>query len=121
MEIRATGLAFGFAMLNAIIIMLVQVTPLAIAAISWRYFLIFIFLDFIFAGVVYLTFPETANVPLEEVAALFGDTVAVKLHDANKLDDPEVEKEVSGTIDEKTEGNEAVRTVEKGEHIEEVA
>ena len=75
MEIRATGLACGFAMLNAIIIMLVQVTPIAIAAISWRYFLIFIFLHFIFVIVVYLTFPETANVPLEEVAALFGDEV----------------------------------------------
>lgn len=73
-------------MLNAIIIMLVQVTPLAIAAISWRYFLIFIFLDFIFAGVVYLTFPETANVPLEEVAALFGDTVCGFLHEMVNMD-----------------------------------
>jgi hypothetical protein len=76
MEIRATGLACGFAMLNAIIIMLVQVTPIAIAAISWRYFLIFIFLDFFFVLIVWWIFPETANIPLEEVAALFGDTVS---------------------------------------------
>jgi hypothetical protein len=75
MEIRATGLALGFAMLNAIIILLVQVTPIAIAAISWRYFLIFVFMDAIFIIVVYWKFPETANVPLEEVAALFGDEV----------------------------------------------
>lgn len=76
MEIRATGLALGFAMLNAIIILLVQVTPIAIAAISWRYFLIFVFMDAIFIIVVYWKFPETANVPLEEVAALFGDEVS---------------------------------------------
>ena len=75
MEIRATGLAYGFAMLNAIIIMLVQVTPIALQAISWKFFLIFIFTDAIFVIVVYLYFPETANVPLEEVAALFGDKV----------------------------------------------
>lgn len=76
MEIRATGIAFGFAMLNAIIILLVQVTPIAIAAISWRYFLIFVFMDAIFIFVVYWKFPETSNVPLEEVAALFGDQVS---------------------------------------------
>ena len=77
MEIRATGLGFGFAMLNAIIIMLVQVTPIAIQAISWKYFMIFIFTDVIFVIVFYFQFPETANVPLEEVAALFGDKVSL--------------------------------------------
>ena len=52
-------------MLNAIIIMLVQVTPIAVEAISWRYFLIFIFMDAIYIVVFYFMFPETANVPLE--------------------------------------------------------
>lgn len=33
--------------------MLVQVTPIAIEAISWRYFLIFIFTDVIFIIVFY--------------------------------------------------------------------
>jgi hypothetical protein len=51
--------------------------------------------------------------------------VAVKLHDANKLDNPEAEKEVHGnTIDEKHENNEShnfVETIEKGEHVEELA
>jgi hypothetical protein len=78
MEIRATGVAVGFATLNAIIIMLVQVTPIAIAAISWRYFLIFVFTDLIFVIVFYFQFPETANIPLEEVAALFGDKVCTR-------------------------------------------
>lgn len=53
MEIRSTGLGLGFGMLNAIIIMLVQVTPIAIEAISWKYFLIFIFTDVIFVIVFY--------------------------------------------------------------------
>lgn len=65
------------------IICLVQVTPIAIENISWRYFLVFIFLDIIFLVGVYFYFPETANTPLEEVARLFGDDVAVTLADAN--------------------------------------
>jgi hypothetical protein len=52
--------------------------------------------------------------------------VAVRLHDANKLDNPEAEKEVGGnTIDEKHENNndegDVVKTVEKGDHVDEVA
>jgi MFS family permease len=39
--IRATGTATGYALFNLIVIMLVQVTPLAIEAISWKYFMIF--------------------------------------------------------------------------------
>lgn len=54
----------------------VQVTPIAIAAISWRYFFIFVFPNAIFIIVVYFKFPETSGVPLKEVAALFGDKVA---------------------------------------------
>ena len=56
--------------------------------------------------------------------------VAVRLHDTNKLDNPKVEKEV-GTyvatlnVDEKHENinetHDVVKTVEKGEHVEEVA
>lgn len=75
MEIRATGISLGFAMLNGIIIMLVQVTPIAVEAISWRYFLIFIFMDLVFLIVFYFMYPETSGVPLEEVAKLFGDEV----------------------------------------------
>ncbi|KAK5173550.1 uncharacterized protein LTR77_002231 [Saxophila tyrrhenica] len=86
MEIRATGLAAGFATLNAVIIMLVQVTPIAVEAISWKYFMIFIFTDAIFVVVFYFQFPETANVPLEEVAALFGDEVAVRLDQAKNVE-----------------------------------
>src|ERR1700761_8096323 len=67
MEIRATGISLGFAMLNGIIIMLVQVTPIAVDAISWRFFLIFVFMDVIFLIVFYFMYPETARIPLEEV------------------------------------------------------
>ncbi|KIW68037.1 hypothetical protein, variant [Phialophora macrospora] len=101
MEIRATGVAVGFATLNAIIIMLVQVTPIAIDAISWRYFLIFVFTDLIFVIVFYFQFPETANIPLEEVAALFGDKVAVTLSEAIKLEETGQEVHVEDVTPQK--------------------
>ncbi|KAK5956400.1 hypothetical protein OHC33_002977 [Knufia fluminis] len=82
MEIRATGMAIGFAAKTALVVMLVQVTPIAIEAISWRYFVIFIVMDIIFVVGFWLYFPETANIPLEEVAAVFGDEVVVKLDDS---------------------------------------
>jgi hypothetical protein len=64
--IRATGVAISFAIMNGIIIMLVQVTPLGIGTIQWRYFMIFIFIDVIHVVLVYFLFPETNGRPLEE-------------------------------------------------------
>lgn len=52
----------------------------------------FIFTDAIFIVVFYFFFPETANIPLEEVAALFGDKVAVRLNEDVKVTDENVEK-----------------------------
>lgn len=62
MNIRAVGVSAGFATLNAVMILIVQVAPIAMEAISWRFYLIFIVCDVIFVAVVYFAFPETANV-----------------------------------------------------------
>ncbi|EXJ74876.1 uncharacterized protein A1O5_01572 [Cladophialophora psammophila CBS 110553] len=85
MEIRATGMALGYAAKTVTTIWVVQVTPVAIRNISWRFFIIFLICDAFFLVVFYIFFPETANIPLEEVAALFGDNVVVKLDDAEKV------------------------------------
>jgi MFS family permease len=51
--IRATGVAVSWAVCSGVIVMLVQVTPLGIEHISWRYFMIFIFVDAIYMIIVY--------------------------------------------------------------------
>jgi MFS family permease len=51
--IRATGVAISWAVCSGVIVMLVQVTPLGIERISWRYFMIFIFVDAIYMILVY--------------------------------------------------------------------
>jgi len=83
-SIRAVGVACSYCIFNAIVILLVQVTPLAIAAISWRYFLIFLILDCFFIVFFYFMYPETRNKTLEEIGALFGDEVAETLEEAGK-------------------------------------
>jgi hypothetical protein len=67
------GLGFGLKMVS--VIMLVQVTPIAVEDVSWRYFITFICLQTIFVIGFYFFFPETAGIPLEEVAKVFGDEV----------------------------------------------
>jgi hypothetical protein len=87
--IRAAGNAVSFCTFNAITIMLVQVTPIAIEKIAWRFFVIFVVCDAIFITVVYFVYPETVNRTLEEIAALFGDEVAVKITEAHHYVDTE--------------------------------
>ena len=60
MEIRATGMALGFGSKTALVVMLVQVTPIAIESISWRYFMIFIFCNAAFIVIFYFFFPEVS-------------------------------------------------------------
>jgi len=87
-NIRAAGVATGYALFNLIVVMLVQVTPIAIKAISWRFFLIFVICDMIFIVIFYFFFPETKNKTLEEIGAIFGDDLAETLEEAGQhLDD----------------------------------
>ncbi|OAP65560.1 hypothetical protein AYL99_01532 [Fonsecaea erecta] len=67
---------------SAFVILLVQVTPIAIEHISWKYFMIFVICTAVYAVVFYFYFPETANKTLEEVGELFGDPVALHIEDA---------------------------------------
>jgi hypothetical protein len=96
--IRAAGNAVSFCTFNAITIMLVQVTPIAIEHIAWRYFVIFVICDAIFITVVYFVYPETTGKTLEEIAALFGDEVAVDIKDAHHYPDTKT------ALDEKSAG-----------------
>jgi len=69
------------------------VTPgaTAISTISWRYYLVFICLTFLSIIVIYFFYPETKGRSLEELAAVFGDPVAVKLEDITEGQEKEVD------------------------------
>jgi hypothetical protein len=57
-------------------IILSQITPVALENVGWRYYALFIATNFIAALVYYFFLPETGGKSLEEIAELFGDTLA---------------------------------------------
>jgi MFS family permease len=56
MAIRSTVVASAFGSANALVILLVQVTPIAIEKISWKYFMIFVIGDAIFLVLFYFKY-----------------------------------------------------------------
>lgn len=59
--------------------MVVQITPIAISNIGWRTYIIFATLNFSFLPIIYLFFPETKGLELEDVDMLFADTESVQM------------------------------------------
>ncbi|OQV06735.1 hypothetical protein CLAIMM_11266 isoform 1 [Cladophialophora immunda] len=72
-HLRAKGLSLGVAGINLANVIFLTVAPTAFANIGWRYYLVFIILSGISAIVIFFVWPDTRGVPLEEIAALFGD------------------------------------------------
>lgn len=57
-----------------------QAAPTAFQNISWRFYLCFIIPGSIGAAVMWFFFPNTKGLPLEEVAAIFGDAHEVAIY-----------------------------------------
>lgn len=74
-HLRAKGISLGVAGINLINVVFLQSAPTAFATIGWKYYLIFIIPGMAFAILIFFWFPDTRGVPLEEIAALFGDEV----------------------------------------------
>jgi len=93
-NIRSRGVAL--ATTTYFIMCITYVTPgaVAIADISWRYFLVFIVMTAITIPVIYFFFPETKGRSLEELADLFGDPVAVHLTTATEAERAEIDMEI---------------------------
>jgi Sugar (and other) transporter len=51
------------------------VNPIAMAAISWKYYIVWDIWLFCMVAIVYFGFPETHGKSLEEVAEVFGDAM----------------------------------------------
>ncbi|KAK7438970.1 hypothetical protein Landi51_11391 [Colletotrichum acutatum] len=62
--------------------MVVQITPISISSIGWRTYIIFAVLNAAWVPVIYLFFPETKGLELEDVDRLFaGDDFENTIHD----------------------------------------
>lgn len=93
-HLRAKGIGIGISALCAINIVYLQVAPMAFANVGWKFYLAFIVPGSLMAIVVLLFWPNTRQMPLEDIAALFGDEVehidqpsrlqdVVSVHDAS--------------------------------------
>ena len=73
-----------------------MVTPVALANIKWRYYIIYAVLNFAFAPIVKLFYVETKNFSLEQIDAIFegNDDVPAGLADRRSFEagDDELEK-----------------------------
>ena len=79
-HLRSKGTTCCVASWALINIMWSQVSPVAFRTIGWKFYMVFICCCVASAIVMYTTFPDTLNKPLEEVAALFGDEDLVAIY-----------------------------------------
>ncbi|KAJ5411660.1 uncharacterized protein N7487_006019 [Penicillium crustosum] len=71
LSLRTTINGIGSSLYWALSVLVAEVTPIAFNAIGWKYFLIFACLNFTMIPVIYLFYPETAGLSLEDIDEVF--------------------------------------------------
>lgn len=115
-HLRAQGMTIGMFTYALTNIVWLQAAPTAFASIGWRYYLFFIVFTALGAVVVWFTFPDTLNRPLEEVAKLFGDDDLVAAYQDHGLVITSADDH-KGTIENGT-GEQPVVHEENVHHVE---
>jgi len=85
--LRSTGMGLAVFSKAVAAIVLSQITPTALENVGWRYYSLFIASNFVAAFVYLFLLPETGGKSLEEIAELFGDTLASDLPKDVKIED----------------------------------
>ncbi|KOS38620.1 hypothetical protein ACN38_g10554 [Penicillium nordicum] len=97
LSLRTTINGIGSSLYWALSVLIAEVTPIAFNAIGWKYFLIFACLNFVMIPIIYLFYPETAGLSLEDIDEVFImstgwlDAVRVAKQLPQKLDGRQVE------------------------------
>ncbi|OAL28691.1 hypothetical protein AYO20_09415 [Fonsecaea nubica] len=73
---RGTGNGIAFAACYASTICWTQSAPIGFENIGWKFYMVFVANSILCFVVVLLFYPETRNLPLEEIPKLFGDEIA---------------------------------------------
>ncbi|KIX98805.1 uncharacterized protein Z520_05266 [Fonsecaea multimorphosa CBS 102226] len=79
-HLRAKGVCLGVAMISLMNIIWLQSAPTAFETIGWKFYLCFIIPGTLGAIAMWIWFPDTNGLPLEEVAAIFGDADEVAIY-----------------------------------------
>lgn len=77
---RSQGLALAMCTFALTNLMWLEAAPYAFEAISWKFYTIFVVVPAIAAVIIIFTYHDTRHKPLEEIAALFGDSNQVAVY-----------------------------------------
>ena len=112
LQTREKGLALGNIFYWMFQFMIVEITPIGISNIGYRFYIIFAVFNFCIAVVVYFFFPETSGLSLEEVDFFFvrkyggvSEVREVEQHDSKRRASKKGDGE-EAWIEAKTEGKE---------------
>lgn len=100
LSMRTKGAALGTATNWAMNFMVVEVTPIGIKHIGWRFYIIWTVTNFCFVPIIYFLYPETANRTLEDVDRYFRDHHEVLIwrnKEATSIARPERYAEIEST------------------------
>ncbi|KAF2642444.1 MFS transporter [Massarina eburnea CBS 473.64] len=81
-HLRAKGVSLGVAVISLTNIVWLQAAPVAFINIGWKFYLVFIIPSAIGGVAMWFWFPDTNGLPLEEIAAIFGDEEEVAVYQA---------------------------------------
>lgn len=90
LSMRTKGAALGTATNWAMNFMVVEVTPIGIQNLAWRFYVIWTVLNFSFLPVIYFFYPETSNRTLEDIDRYFREVHSFFVH--NKPDGISVQR-----------------------------
>jgi hypothetical protein len=82
-ELRAKANAVVQVIHYSISLVITQCSPIALAAVGWKYYILFILTNALCAIVFAFFYPETRGKSLEQIDDIFGD---VKFHSASSQD-----------------------------------
>ena len=80
LSMRTKGAAIGTATNWIVNFLVVEITPIGIASIHWRFYIIWTVFNFSFVPIVYFLYPETADHSLEDVDRFYRETHAILIH-----------------------------------------
>ncbi|CAI6078870.1 hypothetical protein V2G26_021113 [Clonostachys chloroleuca] len=72
-QLRGRGLSAAWMIMILALIFNVFVNPIALSAIGWKYYIVYVALLVSYGLVIYFFYPETRGHTLEEISVIFGD------------------------------------------------
>ncbi|KAK8037943.1 general substrate transporter [Apiospora phragmitis] len=91
-ELRAKANAIVQVIHYSISLIITQCSPIALAAVGWKYYIMFILTNALCALVFFVAYPEMKGKSLEEIAELFGDVDTVHKSDIGEIEEKAVAK-----------------------------